>query len=94
MTLITLSILSFSRSICHCLLLPYLVGIDLSLSSSTISRWHTVVLFLILNPAVQMAGWFAGEKACVLSGCCNMRRAGPARAARKHSRESGCGKQV
>ena len=73
MTLITLSILSFSRSICPCLLLPYLVGIDLSLSSSTISRWHTIVLFLILNLAAQMAGWFAGEKACVLSGCYKMR---------------------
>jgi len=34
-----------------------------------------------------MAGWFAGEEACVLSGCCKMRRAATAHAARKRGKQ-------
>ena len=69
------------------ILLQICSSIDLSLSSSTLSRWHTVVPFLILCPATQMAGWFAGEEACVLSGCYKMRRAAAACAARKCSKQ-------
>ena len=83
------------------ILLQICSSIDLSLSSSTLSRWHPVVSFLNLTPATLMAGWFAVEEACVLSGCYKMRRrpqhvrrGSAASRGRKHGRESGCGKQV
>ena len=39
------------------------------------------------QPGSAMAGWSAGEEACMSSVCCKMWRAGAARAARKRGKQ-------